>query len=163
MVGQDPDPQPTRPPTEEDLKRLCATLNAAGAKYLVIGGFAVNYYGFARGTEDLDLMIASDPDNVRRIRQALCVLPDHAAQDLDPSDFNRYQVIRIVDEITVDLIAQIGEVSFATARAVPVPLGDVTIPIADLPTLIATKQGVRERDQRDLAYLLLLQAKLKED
>lgn len=63
MVGQDSDPQPTRPPTEEDLKRLCSALNAAGAKYLVIGGFAVNYYGFARGTEDLDLLIASDPDD----------------------------------------------------------------------------------------------------
>jgi hypothetical protein len=30
-----------REPTLEHLKRLCADLNAAGAKYIVVGGFAV--------------------------------------------------------------------------------------------------------------------------
>jgi len=42
-VGTDQAPSPTRSPTLEDLKRVGAALNAAHAKYLVIGGFAVNF------------------------------------------------------------------------------------------------------------------------
>jgi hypothetical protein len=75
-VGADQTPSPTRPPTLEDLKRIGTALNAVHAKYLVIGGFAVNYYGFTRATEDLDLLIAQDPENIERVKQALCVLPD---------------------------------------------------------------------------------------
>ena len=115
-MGADQTPSPTRPPTLEDLKRVGAALNAANAKYLVIGGFAVNYYGLTRATEDLDLLIAQDPDNIERVKEALCVLPDQAAKDL------------------------------------------VTLPFASLRTLIATKPGMRERDQLDRAYLLRLLA-----
>lgn len=157
-MGTDQAPSPTRPPTLEDLKRVGAALNAAHAKYLVIGGFAVNYYGFTRTTEDLDLLIARESENIERIKQALCVLPDQAAKDLSPADFAHYAVIRIVDEITVDLLTKAGDVIYENAETVPVQLDEVTLPFASLRTLIATKPGVRERDQLDRAYLLRLQA-----
>jgi hypothetical protein len=67
-VGADQTPSPTRLPTLEDLKRIGAALNAPHAKYLVIGGFAVNYCGFARATEDLDLLIAQESENIERVK-----------------------------------------------------------------------------------------------
>jgi len=157
-VGTDSTPPPSRPPTIEDLKRLAVALNAARARYLIIGGFAVNYYGFARATEDLDLLVASDVDNLERIKQALCTLPDQAAKDLQVSDLQEYAVVRIVDEITVDLLIKAGDVTYETAQAVMVSLDGVDVPIASLVTLIATKPGIRERDQLDKAYLLRLLA-----
>ena len=162
-MGADSDPHASRPPTPDDLKRLCVALNSAGAKYLIIGGFAVNYYGLTRATEDVDLLIDPAPDNLRRVQEALCILPDRAAKDLTATDLAQYSVIRIVDEITVDLLTRVGEVTFSSAEAVPVRLDDVTIPIASLPTLIATKQGLRERDQLDRAYLLRVQSDLQSD
>lgn len=42
-------------------------LNEHGVQYLLIGGFAVNAYGHARNTGDLDLWVNDTPDN----RQAL--------------------------------------------------------------------------------------------
>lgn len=38
-------------------------LNSSNIKYLLIGGYAVNYYGFARATADLDIWIAADRAN----------------------------------------------------------------------------------------------------
>jgi hypothetical protein len=157
-VGADPTPAPTRSPTLDDLKRVGAALNAAHAKYLVIGRFAVNYCGFTRATEDLDLLIAQESENIERVKRALCVLPDQAAKDLTPTDFAHYSVIRIVDEITVALLTKAGDVRYENAETVPVRLDEVSLPFASLRTLIATKPGARERDQLDRAYLLRLQA-----
>jgi hypothetical protein len=46
-------------------------LNSSSVEYLVIGGYAVNYYGFARATADLDIWIAISPDNAPRMSEAL--------------------------------------------------------------------------------------------
>lgn len=137
-----------------DLVRLCAALNAAGARYMVIGGFAVNYHGFARATEDIDLLVDQTPQNVQRIRQGLAVLPDNAASELADTDVAEFTVVRILDEITVDLIARVGHVTYENAESVQALVDGVAIPVANLDTMIATKQGVRERDQRDLAFLV---------
>jgi 2-methylisocitrate lyase-like PEP mutase family enzyme len=43
-------------------------LPAAGVECLLIGGFAVNHFGYTRGTLDVDFMIVSDRlEDVRRI------------------------------------------------------------------------------------------------
>jgi hypothetical protein len=78
------------------------------------------------------------------------------------TDFSRYAVIRVVDEITVDLLVKAGEVTYGSAKPVPVTLDDVTLPVASLQTPIETKPGVRERDQLDRAYLLRLLAEQAE-
>jgi hypothetical protein len=38
-------------------------LNSNAVEYLVIGGYAVNYYGYARATADLDIWIGITPAN----------------------------------------------------------------------------------------------------
>src|SRR6266571_9014511 len=39
-----------RPPRAEDLTGLCAELNRFGARYVVVGGFAIIFHGFQRLT-----------------------------------------------------------------------------------------------------------------
>src|SRR5271165_6258449 len=51
------------PPDFKDFLRL---LSSSEVEYLVIGGYAVNYYGFARATADLDIWIGISPDNAER-------------------------------------------------------------------------------------------------
>lgn len=48
----------SRQPRPEDLAKICAALNREGARYLLIGGFAVIPYGLERPTKDIDLLIA---------------------------------------------------------------------------------------------------------
>ena len=61
-VGAKPDPKDLepRPPVEADLAALCRELNQRGARYVVIGGFAVIAAGLPRMTTDIDLMVAMD-------------------------------------------------------------------------------------------------------
>ena len=46
-----------REPAVEDLVELCQGLNDSGAKYLVVGGFAIIASGYNRRTMDIDLII----------------------------------------------------------------------------------------------------------
>ena len=53
MDDESPTPlEETRPPSVEDLARLANSLNELGAKYIVIGGFAIIAAGYTRATMD---------------------------------------------------------------------------------------------------------------
>ena len=45
----------SREPTVEDLRDLCCELNQRGAKYVVVGGFAIRAASYIRSTMDVDL------------------------------------------------------------------------------------------------------------
>ena len=70
----------SRQPRPEDLVTICAALNGEGARYILIGGFAVIARGLERPTKDIDLLVDSTPENIERIKRALAVLPDNAAR-----------------------------------------------------------------------------------
>ena len=50
-----------REPQIEDLARICRSLNETGARYLLIGGFAVIARGGARTTKDIHLLVDASP------------------------------------------------------------------------------------------------------
>ena len=77
----------------EDVARICRALNGEGARYLLIGGFAVIARGGARTTKDIDLLIDASPANVARVKQALRILEDHAVDEVADDDVERYTVI----------------------------------------------------------------------
>src|SRR5580700_301359 len=54
-----------------DFKEFLKSLDAHNARFLLIGGYAVNAYGYVRNTVDMDIWIASDPDNLRRVLKAI--------------------------------------------------------------------------------------------
>lgn len=64
-------PPESRPPRLADLVALCRSLNREAARYIVIGGMAMIQAGFVRATEDIDLLVDTAPDNLRRLRNAL--------------------------------------------------------------------------------------------
>src|SRR5205809_4572112 len=51
--------------------QVCATLNRSGAKYLVIDGVACILHGYARTTEDVDILIERTEANAGRVLAAL--------------------------------------------------------------------------------------------
>jgi len=58
-------------PLLPDFLDLLRFLNEERVEYLVIGGMAVNYYGYHRSTGDLDLWVAITPENQNRLAAAL--------------------------------------------------------------------------------------------
>lgn len=56
-----------REPTPEDLVKLCRALNEAGARYAVVGGFAIRAAGLVRSTMVVDLLIEVGAENERAL------------------------------------------------------------------------------------------------
>lgn len=121
-----------REPTLEDLRDLCRALNDRGARYVIIGGFAIRAAGYNRRTMDIDLLVATDATNESRLFDALATLPDQAIRDLRPGEIDQYTVVRVADEILVDLMRTAGGIDYAQAAAdvaihdvdgVPIPFG----------------------------------------
>ena len=54
-----------------DFKEFLKLLNENGVKYLLIGGYAVGYYGYPRATNDMDVWIAIHPQNAQRVVNTL--------------------------------------------------------------------------------------------
>jgi hypothetical protein len=50
-----------------DFKEFLSLLGLHGVRYLLIGGYAVNYYGYTRATGDIDVWIALDAENAERM------------------------------------------------------------------------------------------------
>ena len=146
----------SREPTLEDLRDLCRELNQRGARYVVIGGFAVRAAGYNRRTMDVDLIVAADPDNETRVFDALATLPDRAVRELQPGELLQYSVIRVADEILVDLMSTAGGIDYAEAATDVVvrEVDGVSIPFAS-PRLLWRMKAVthREKDAADLVFL----------
>lgn len=145
----------SRAPTIDDLARISRALSEAGARYVLIGGFAVIIHGSGRTTKDIDLLIDPSPENIARIKRALSVLPDNAVAEVDDGDVEKYQVVRVADEVVVDLLAQACGVTYedAAADAEEVRIGAAQIHVASKQTLIRTKQTIRPSDHSDCEYL----------
>lgn len=147
--------QESRPPTVEDLVRLCRDLNAAGALYIVIGGMAMITAGFVRATEDIDLLIEGSTPNLKKVREALSKLPDNAVRELKPEDLDNYEVVRVADEVVVDILKSAAGVDYQEAKSgiVLLRVAGIEIPFAGPELLWKLKQTMREKDQQDLLFL----------
>jgi hypothetical protein len=157
-VDDAPDRLYTRAPEFEDLVALCRALNREGVRYLLIGGFAVILHGYVRGTKDIDLLVDPSPENVRALKRALAVLPDNAAAELADDEVERYPVVRVADEIVVDLMRAACGIGLTEALAAGVQeftLEGVRIPVASKPLLIRMKATVRPSDAADVEALRL--------
>jgi hypothetical protein len=138
---------------------LCEELNRLGARYIVIGGLAMNNLGLVRTTEDVDLLIDSSPENQRKVRGALLILPDQVIRELGAEeDLQQWIIIRVNDEIIVDLMTEACNVGYEEAKAdVQIRVvQSIPIPLANRRLMIKLKQGRRPKDQIDLQYLLQL-------
>lgn len=145
-----------REPTAEDLRDLCHELNQRGAKYIVVGGFAIRAANYNRQTMDVDLIVAAGAENEAKVFSALSTLPDNAVRELRPGELQQYNVIRVADEILVDLMCSAGGIDYdeAVKDVVVREVGGVAIPFASPRLLWRMKAGThRAKDASDLVFL----------
>lgn len=159
-MDQGGDVPEVRPPTIDDVRRICRALQDAGARYVLIGGFAVILHGGHRTTKDIDLLVEPTPENVARLKQALSVLEDDAAREIGLDDLQTYSVVRVADEVMVDLLAAACGVTWSEAQssAKRIDLDGTLVLVADRQTLIRTKRTMRPSDAADRAWLEALDA-----
>lgn len=151
----EPDPGYARPATVDDLKRLVAALNEHAVDYLPIGGYALYALGYQRGTVDVDLLLRPTREQGERTRQALLVLPDHVAADLDPEWFVEGETIRVADAFVVDLMFRACGEAYGSLlpHATTIDLDGVPVRTLDLAGLLKTKRSDRDKDRLDRQIL----------
>lgn len=141
----------------KDFKEFVALLNAHGAEYLVVGGYAMAVHGRPRQTGDLDIWLKRSPENALRVMAAL---QDFGFGELGLSvaDFEvPDQVVQLgYPPFRIDLLTAIDGVDFAAAwpSRFEYRLDDQTIPFIGLDTLKENKRASgRPRDIDDLENL----------
>lgn len=139
----------------DPLTRVCALLNKHSARYLIVGGHACILHGLVRTTEDVDILIEDSTENFQRVIAALSELEDHAAAELTPKDLAENVIVKVADEVEVDISRTAWKVSYADAQndVQRVQLNRVEVPYAGLRTLIATKETECEQDRIDVEKL----------
>lgn len=145
----------SRAATLEDLKALVRSLNEANADYLLIGGYALLAHGYQRATTDIDLLVPADVNAGRRIKQALMVLPDQAAREIDPVWFQQGDNIRVADAYVVDVMFTACGQTYDSLKPYieTVDLDGVPVRTVNLEGLLLTKQTARQKDIADRAVL----------
>jgi len=105
---------------------------------------------------DVDILVPEDLENHARVITALSELKDHAAAELTPQDLVDNVVVKIADEVEVDVSTRAWKITYADAigTSLKAIIQDIEIPYVDLRTLVASKQTHRDQDQVDVQRLL---------
>jgi len=124
-------------------------------RYLVVGGMAVIHHGYLRATEDIDLLLERSRENLDRVRQAMEILPDKAIRQMEENAFDKYDCVRVGDEIMVDLMMSACGIIYDEAKneIESAVIEDVPIPFASAKLLLRMKQTYREKDIPDRIFL----------
>lgn len=69
------------------VEAVVRALNGARVQYLIVGGLAVNAHGYMRLTEDIDIVLALDPENAARGLSTLQNIGYHMAIPATPEEF----------------------------------------------------------------------------
>ncbi len=140
-----------------DFKEFLSLLNSEKIEYLLIGGYAVGYYGYIRPTKDMDVWIAVDPANLERLVGVLAKF-GFAPGSIRADDFLRTEtVFRMgMPPNRIEVITRISGVEFSEcyARRVMVAMDDVQVPIISYEDLKRNKNSTgRLRDRGDIEQL----------
>ena len=137
------------------LVSVCERLNEHGARYVLFGGFAVQLWGEARGTKDIDLLIERSVENAARVLRALAESGESLARTLTAAEVVSKPVTVIGDRPRVDIMTVAWAVHYpeAAAAARVFEVKGVKIPTASIEHLIASKRTGRRRDAADIEAL----------
>ena len=92
---------------------LLESLEEEGVEYIIVGGVALNLHGLIRATEDIDLFVRPEPDNIEKLKRALRrIWKDPEIDRIHPDDLsNAYPTIRYGppgEDFVIDLISRLG-------------------------------------------------------
>ncbi len=142
-----------------EFKQLLLLLNKHKVSYMLIGGYAVIYYGYERNTTDMDIWLKADNENRDKLISALRefgILQDDL-NTLSAHDFNKTQMFFFGKKPRrVDFLTNISGVTYDVAEKEVnhFPLQNEMVPIIQYHHLILSKMtSERLKDKVDVHEL----------
>ena len=102
--------------TQQHFEELLKLLEENQVEYVVVGGYAVAFYGYPRFTKDIDIFFKNSDLNVKRIKKALISF-GFTEKDL-PDDlfYEKGNIIQFgIEPLRVDIINEIDGVNIEDA------------------------------------------------
>jgi len=146
-----------------DFEDLFALLNAHEARYLVVGGYAVAVHARPRFTDDLDLLVPMEQNDVDRLCAALAEF-GYGPPELTPATFlDPDRLVQLgVPPYRIDLLTSILGVEFdaAWANRFVGRYGSQNVNFIGRSDLILAKQAAgRPQDIEDLRILRMTEGR----
>ena len=140
-----------------DFREFLRFLDAERVEYLLIGGYAVAFHGYPRTTEDMDIWVASNPENSRRIVKALREF-GFDLPELNTEMFTQPEsIVRMgVPPLRIDLATTISGVDFTQCYQdrITEVIDGTRVTLISLDHLKQNKKASgRHRDLDDLEHL----------
>lgn len=144
-------------PVNPDFRDLFFELNAAEARFLIVGAHAVTFHSVPRYTKDIDIWIEPTRDNAGRTFSALARFGAPVERVSVEDLCSPGVVFQIgVEPNRIDVLTSIESLEFGEAwgRKVPSAYGGVPINVLGLDDLIASKKAAgRPQDLLDIDWL----------
>ena len=144
----------------EDAMALLAAMEREGVRYVLIGSMAMAANGIVRATRDVDFAVASDEDNIERLRVALrSVFDDPSINEIDADELSgAYPVVQYLppdESYSIYIIARLGDAyAFDDIEWHWMDVEGLRIKVATPRMLYAMKRDtVREQDRLDAQML----------
>ena len=138
------------------IPQLCASFDSHSVRYVLIGGAAVNFHGFNRYTDDIDVLIEATPENAQAAIEALRDLGLGTAWLIEAEGLLEKPITLFRDVVYIDIQTRTRGIDFAEAweRRETMVLDGQRVCYLSLQDLIASKEAAgREQDLRDLEWL----------
>lgn len=138
---------------------MLLTLLKHEVEFIIIGGYAVIYYGHNRTTGDLDIWIKPDNDNKQKLVNAFIEvgISDESVRNLSKIDITKTTVFFIGQvPYKIDFITKIQGVKWndAVEKICLLPVEDSMVPVISYRHLIITKMMAdRPQDKADVDHL----------
>lgn len=131
-----------------------------GVRFKVVGGVALNVIGLPRATQDLDIFVDPQPENVALLREALHdVFDDPSIDEISAEDLaGAYPAIQYVPPgsgFHIDILSRLGQAfDYAGIEAELRDVDGIPVPVATPHMLFRMKcDTVRMQDRADAERL----------
>jgi hypothetical protein len=149
----------------KDFREFAELLEKNAVKYLIIGGFAVNFHGYPRYTKDIDIWIMIDKDNIKNLLKALDQF-GFGSLGLSENDFSKEEnIIQLGYEPNrIYILVSVEGLDFGSAyeNKVVTEIESTKLNFISMDDLIiAKKTSARPQDLADADFLTRLKEKSK--
>jgi predicted nucleotidyltransferase len=157
-------------------EKILAVLNNHGVRYVLIGGLAAALHGSITPTFDVDITPEMTRENLRRLSASLDELDARVRVEGVPEGLPfAHDATSLAAITTLNLVTRHGDLDIATqpagvtryeewaAKATEIVVLGVTVPVADLGDIVASKEAAgREKDRAQLPALRALLDRLRQ-
>ena len=141
----------------QDFRDFLKLLNSKRIEYLLIGGYAVGYYGYPRATADMDIWIAISKENARKVTEAMKDFGVNTPALSEGIFLEPGKIIRMgYPPIRIEVLTEISGVNFKRcyARREEIKIDGIKIKMISLGDLLKNKKASgRHKDLNDLENL----------